>query len=76
MPEDLGARIRQRRQERGWTQAELAAKMRGRGHESMTTSRQSEVERGIRKIDVDEAISYARIFGTPLTELLGVPDKE
>lgn len=76
MPDDLGARIRERRERRGWTQAKLAELMRERGHKSLATSRQSEVETGQRKVTAEEAISYARIFGIALTDLLGVPDFE
>lgn len=76
MPEDLGQRIREIRERRGMTQSELASAMRKRGNKSITQQRQSEVEDNIRRVTVDEAISYARILCVPLSELLGVPDFE
>lgn len=70
----LAANIGTYRDRRGWTQEELAIKMQLRGHKTITQPRQAEIEQGRRDVSAAELVSYARIFGIRITELLGVPD--
>lgn len=70
----LGMRIKELRKVRGISQEVLVTQLQLRGHTTMTQQRQSMVELGQRDISAGELVSYARILGIPITELLGVPD--
>lgn len=70
----IGTRIGYWRQQRTLSQAELARRMRLRGHPTISQKRQSEIELGMRAVKADEVISFARILKVPITTLLGVPD--
>lgn len=69
----IGQRIRRLRKARKWSQEKLAAEMQLRGH-SLTRQRIGEIEHGIRRVQAEEAIDFARIFDVPITEILGVPN--
>lgn len=77
LAEGLGERIRQFRTTKvKLTQDALAIRMQTRGHSTMNDRRISEIELGKRDVTVGEAVSFARIFGIPISTLLGVPDFE
>lgn len=65
-PETLADRITRFRAESGYTQAELAEKLR------LTQSLVSAYERGTRRLYVDLLVDMAEAFGVTPNELLGV----
>jgi transcriptional regulator with XRE-family HTH domain len=73
---NLGTRIRDYRKLLDLTQEQLVARMQVRGHGTLTQPRQAEIENGIRDVSVAELVSYARVLGVAITELLDVPDRE
>lgn len=77
LPEPIGDRIRRYReaQRPKMLQKELSAKMQARGHDKITRERISDIERGERSVTAEELVSFARVFGVAITELLGVPDR-
>ena len=62
----IGERIKKKREEKGWTQSELARKM-GYADRSAIAM----VECGKRNVDNENIIKYADILGTTPTYLLG-----
>jgi transcriptional regulator with XRE-family HTH domain len=60
----LGARIRELRTERGWSQEELAHRV------GVDRTYQSDVERGMRNFGVQLVFDYARAFKVEADELL------
>jgi transcriptional regulator with XRE-family HTH domain len=72
--ETIGTRIAYWRQQRDLSQAELARRMRLRGHRTISQPRQAEIEVNTREVKATEIISFARILRVPITTLLGVPD--
>lgn len=71
----IGERIKQKREERGWSQSELARRMQDAGwatHYQMTISRS---EDGKRSVGLDEAVSLCGILAVTLDWLAcGVDD--
>lgn len=63
-PRDLGARLREARNARGWTQ-EQAAEALGVARTTMTA-----IEKGERKVKPDELVRLARFYGRKLSALL------
>jgi transcriptional regulator with XRE-family HTH domain len=63
--EDLGARIKGLRSERGWTQDELASRS------GLSKSYLSRLEDGERQPSIAALLSVATSFGVPLNELFG-----
>lgn len=59
----FGKRIIQLREERDWTQEELAA------HSGISTRSISSIENGVYSITLDTAYKLARGFGIPLASL-------
>lgn len=62
----MGDRIKRLRQERGWSQKDLADKL---GYQDRSII--SLVEQGKRGIDIDTVVRYADLFGVEPTFLLG-----
>lgn len=73
--EFLALRIRQERETRGWSPERLAKEMTSAGV-PLQTSAIYRIEGGSprRKISVDEALGFARVFAMPLDDLLVDPD--
>jgi Zn-dependent peptidase ImmA (M78 family)/DNA-binding XRE family transcriptional regulator len=71
-PRDLGARLREARSARGWTQ-EQAAEALGVARTTMVA-----IEKGERRLKPDELIQLAKLYGRKLSALLrpGVPVEE
>lgn len=65
----LGERIKRLRISKGWSQAELAARLSSRLEWAQTTV--AKTEAASRPIRVDEAAAIAAVLGVPLRELLG-----
>jgi len=61
---DLGARIRQRRIQKGWTQEALAKEI------GMSTSFMGHIERGSRKASLETLVQIANAMSVSLDELL------
>lgn len=68
----FGARVRQARTERGWSQRELAADLAAKGIK-LDPSAITRLEKGQRPIRLDEAATLAEIFGIPLEEMIKPP---
>lgn len=66
--EGLGERIRQLREERGWTQAELAARL------ESNQAYLSKLERDARSMSARMFRDLARVFGVKLDDLLPVDE--
>ena len=63
---DIGHRIRQARERRGFTQAQVGQMFeRKRSHAAV-----SDIERGLTKLDVDQLIGLAAVLGVTLDQLL------
>jgi transcriptional regulator with XRE-family HTH domain len=77
LPEPLGQRIRRFREAKRpkMRQTDLSAKMQAQGHDTMTRERITEIESGKRDVSAEEVVSFARVLGVAITELLGVPDR-
>lgn len=69
----LAQRIRVEREERGWSLERLAGKMTDAGC-PMDRSAIYKTESAGRRITVDEAVTFANVFGLPLSNLLLPPD--
>lgn len=63
----LGARLRARREALGWSQAELAEKVR------ISTNYVGVLERGLKLPTLDTLLALAKALGVPASELLGEP---
>ncbi|MFG2848523.1 helix-turn-helix domain-containing protein [Kitasatospora sp. NPDC048296] len=68
-------RVRLEREYRGWSTGELAKRMTAAGY-PMNQSSVWRIENGEprRRINLDEAIGFAKVFGLPLEEFLGPPE--
>jgi transcriptional regulator with XRE-family HTH domain len=67
----LGARIRNKRNERGWKQPQLAEMLRDRGVASIQTPTVAKIEAGERAVKIHEAAVLADIFGISIDALMG-----
>lgn len=72
----VGQRIRERREQLGWSQEMLSARMMTRGHTTLHRPRISDIEAGHRYVRPAEVIGFSRVLRVPVTWLLGVPDLE
>ena len=64
-------RITHERNERDWSQAEVAKKLTAMGIDNMHISTIAKVESGAREIKLDEAAAMAELFGASLDAMLG-----
>lgn len=65
--EEVGRRIRDAREARGWTQAQLGQQLtRPRTHVAI-----SDIERGRTKLNIDELSEFADVLGRPLGYFTG-----
>ncbi len=71
--QDVGERVRRLRLERGWSQAELAARV-SSALPNWAQTTVAKTEAASRPIRVNEAAALAAALGVPLHELLAVPD--
>lgn len=62
----MGARIRERRTEYGWSQSELARRMVGAGFPKQTQMYICRSENGLRPIPIDEALALADILNVSI----------
>lgn len=74
--EEIGARVRHRRELLGLSKAELVRRLRGRGHLTLYPERQREIERGKRMIKPGELVDYCRELRCPLWWILGISHEE
>jgi transcriptional regulator with XRE-family HTH domain len=65
-------RIREEREQRGWSQAELSRRVTALGH-PLDKDAMSKIERGERKVSLDDAVALAAALGVPLPALLFEP---
>lgn len=63
------------RERRGWSQGELAKRLRSAGLDQMHQTTVSRMEKGERPVRVDEANAIAGLFGVALVEMLAAPGK-
>lgn len=68
----LGVRLRREREERGWSQQEVAKRLADRGI-SLHMSTIAKIEAGSRSVRLNEAIALARVFDTGVEELASPP---
>ncbi len=71
--QDVGERVRRLRLERGWSQAELAARV-SSALPNWAQTTVAKTEAASRPIRVNEAAALAAALGVPLHELLTVPE--
>jgi transcriptional regulator with XRE-family HTH domain len=64
----FGRRLREEREQRGWTQAELA----GRSGTGLHPTAVTRIERGERGVSLNEALAFAAALGVSLGELTNV----
>lgn len=64
--------IRRLREERRFSYAELAERLAGAGHR-MDVLDLSALERGERRVDVDDLVALAAVFGRSLDQMLAPP---
>lgn len=74
--EVAGTRVRQRREQMGFSMARVAQFMRRRGHDSITPATQRKIERGQRRVFAAEIPDYCRVLNCPLWWLLGMDRDE
>ena len=65
-----GQRVRELRQERGWSQTDLARRLGAYGFD-LTQTTVAKLERGARPIRLNEVAALADIFGVPVSDLVG-----
>jgi transcriptional regulator with XRE-family HTH domain len=70
--ENVAVRIKLEREARGWSTNSLSDRMNEAGFD-MNPSAVWRIENRKRRINVDEAIGFAEIFGVPLRNLVGPP---
>lgn len=73
--EHIRLRIADMRQDRGWTQTELARRMAELGFENFNQIMMSRTEKGERPIRSNELVAFARIFNVEIDTLL-MPNTE
>lgn len=67
----IGARIKAKREHRGWSQSEMAKFLADHGIESMHPTTIAKIEAGSRSIRVNEAVAIADLFEMTVDALLG-----
>ncbi len=67
---NLAKRIRQEREERGWSHSELARRMAQAGCAGLPLNAMPRAERRERGISVDELVALSRVFDLPVHNLL------
>lgn len=72
---ETGRRLREERESRGWSQAELAAKCRGIG-DGLSPGAIGNYEQGTRHVSRSKAAILERVFGLPAAYFLGEITKE
>lgn len=72
----FGRRVERLRERNGWSQTELARKMKERGFDAFHQTTISRVEKGERPVRLGEAVAFADIFGRPLESMLAAPSAE
>ncbi|MFJ6408163.1 helix-turn-helix domain-containing protein [Streptomyces hydrogenans] len=70
--ENAAKRIKAERENRGWSTTTLSDRLNEAGYE-MNPSGVWRIENGKRRINLDEAIGFAEIFGVSLSNLVGPP---
>lgn len=69
---NVAVRIKLEREARGWSTNALSDRLNEAGHE-MNPSAVWRIENGKRRINLDEAIGFAEVFGIDLRNLVGPP---
>ncbi|WP_086829408.1 helix-turn-helix transcriptional regulator [Streptomyces sp. NRRL B-24572] len=70
--DNAAKRIKAEREQRGWSTTTLSDRLNEAGYE-MNPSAVWRIENGKRRINLDEAIGFAEIFGVSLSNLVGPP---
>lgn len=70
----FGERIREEREARGWSQADVARKLSAAGIRPMHPTTVSKIEAAERSVRITEAVGIAELFEMSLDNLLGRPD--
>ncbi|MFC7866348.1 helix-turn-helix domain-containing protein [Streptomyces murinus] len=70
--ENAAKRIKAERDQRGWSTTTLSDRLNEAGYE-MNPSGVWRIENGKRRINLDEAIGFAEVFGVSLSNLVGPP---
>ncbi|MFB7592890.1 helix-turn-helix domain-containing protein [Streptomyces sp. NPDC056169] len=70
--ENAAKRIKAEREQRGWSTTTLSDRLNEAGYE-MNPSAVWRIENGKRRINLDEAIGFAEVFGVSLSNLVGPP---
>ncbi|WP_338677712.1 helix-turn-helix transcriptional regulator [Streptomyces sp. SCSIO 30461] len=70
--ENAAKRIKVEREQRGWSTTTLSDRLNEAGYE-MNPSGVWRIENGKRRINLDEAIGFAEVFGVSLSNLVGPP---
>lgn len=80
MAQEMGRRLRAARKARGWTQRELAMQTgwsdatEASEYRGFSPSRIGNFEQGTRRLGIEEAKAFERIFGQPAAYFLGILD--
>lgn len=69
--EHFGKTIRARREQRGWSQADMAKMLLDRGVDPMHSTTVAKIEAGDRSVRINEAVGIADLFDVSLDVLLG-----
>ncbi|MFJ8298367.1 helix-turn-helix domain-containing protein [Streptomyces sp. NPDC094447] len=70
--DNAAKRIKVERENRGWSTTTLSERLNEAGYE-MNPSAVWRIENGKRRINLDEAIGFAEVFGVSLSNLVGPP---
>lgn len=70
--DNAAKRIKAERENRGWSTTTLSERLNEAGYE-MNPSAVWRIENGKRRINLDEAIGFAEVFGVSLSNLVGPP---
>lgn len=70
----IGQRLKDLREERGWSQAEVVSRMRQRGIAYINTSTLSRIESGTRPVRLTEAKGFSYVFGVSMHYLIAAAD--
>ncbi|MFD4373336.1 helix-turn-helix domain-containing protein [Streptomyces sp. NPDC058486] len=70
--DNAAKRIKAEREQRGWSTTTLSDRLNEAGYE-MNPSAVWRIENGKRRINLDEAIGFAEVFGVSLSNLVGPP---
>ncbi|MEV6165947.1 helix-turn-helix transcriptional regulator [Streptomyces sp. NPDC052052] len=70
--DNAAQRIKAEREQRGWSTTTLSDRLNEAGYE-MNPSAVWRIENGKRRINLDEAIGFAEVFGVSLSNLVGPP---